>query len=55
MPKGSQNGANIYTKTHQKSKQKLVTKKIKDIIKNNVSLNGKNIGIHCKTNVFDGL
>ena len=34
---------------------KLVTKKIWKIIKNNFSLNGKIIEIHCKANVFDAL
>ena len=55
MPKGFQNGSKIDTKTHQESMPKLVTKKIGKIIKNHVSLNGKIIGIHCKTNIFDGL
>ena len=52
MPKGFQNGANIDAKTHQKSMQTLVTKKIRKILKNYVSLNGKNIEIHCKSNWF---
>ena len=34
---------------------KLVTKKIRKIIKNHVSLNCKNIEIHNKTGVLDGL
>ena len=48
MPKGFQKGTGIDAKTHRKSMPKLVTKKIRKIIKNHVSLNGKNIEIHCK-------
>ena len=46
--KGCQNGIKIDAKTHQKSMPKLVTKKIMKVIKNNVSLNGKIIEIHCQ-------
>ena len=49
--KGCQNGA----QTNQKSMPKLVTKKTIQIIKNHVSLNGKVIQIHRKTNLFEGL
>ena len=55
MPKGSKNGDQIDTKTYEKSMRKLVTKKIWKIINNHVSLNGKNIDIHCKNKCFDGL
>ena len=48
MPKVSQNGANIDATTHQNSMPKLVTKKIRNIIDNHLSLNGKNIKIHLK-------
>ena len=33
----------------------LVSKKIREIIKNHVSLKSEIIEIHCKTHVFDGL
>ena len=40
-PKGILNGTNIDAKTHQKSMPTLVKKKTMNIIKNNISLNGK--------------
>ena len=40
MPTNSQNGAEIDAKTHQKSMPKLVSKKIKKIMNNNVFLKG---------------
>ena len=46
IAKGSQNGTEIDTKTHQKSMPEMVSKKIRKIIKNHVSMNGKNIEIH---------
>ena len=52
MQKGSQNGTKIDAKSHRKSMPKLVTKKIRKIIKNHVSLNGKNIEIHCTNKSF---
>jgi hypothetical protein len=52
MPKGSQNGVKIDAKTHQKSMPKLVTTRIRKIIKNHVSLKGKIIEFHCKNNGF---
>ena len=52
MPKGSQNRAEIDAQTHQKSMPKLVMKKIMKIIKNHISLDGKNIEIHCKNKCF---
>ena len=55
MREGSQNGAPIDANTHQKSMPKVVTKRIMKIIKNHISLDGKIIGIHYKTNVFHGL
>ena len=55
IAKGSQNEAEIDAKTHQKSMPELVSKKIKEIIKNHVSLNGEIIEIIGKTMVFDDL
>ena len=57
MSKGSQNGAQIDAKSHQKSIPKLVTKKNMEIIKFHVSLNGKIIEIKfiVKTNIFNVL
>ena len=52
MPKGSQDGAEIVTITHQKTMPKLVTEKIMKIIKHHVSLKGKIIEIHCKNKCF---
>jgi hypothetical protein len=52
MPEGSQNGAKIGAQTHQKSIPKLVTKRIRNIIKNHVSLKGKIIEIHWKNKCF---
>ena len=52
MPKEIQNGTKNDAKTHQKSMRNLVTKKIRKIIKKHVSLNGKNIEIHCKNICF---
>ena len=49
---GSQNGIKIDAKTHRKSMPKLVTKRIRKIIKNHVSLNGKSIEIHLKNKCF---
>jgi hypothetical protein len=40
MPKGSQNGANIDAKTHQKAMPELVSKKIRKIMKIHVLLRG---------------
>ena len=54
-PKGSQNGDEIDAQTYQKTMPKPVSKKIKKIIKNQVSLKGKIIQIHCKNNGFQGL
>ena len=54
--KGSQNGAKINTKSHQKSMPKMITEKIRKIIKNHVSLNGvKTWKFIVKTNAFDSL
>jgi hypothetical protein len=50
--KGSQNDAEIDAKTHQKSMPELVSKKIKEIIKNHVSLKREIIEIHWKNNGF---
>jgi hypothetical protein len=50
--KGSQNGTEIDAKTHQKSIPELVSKKIREIIKNHVSLKSEIIEIHWKNNVF---
>ena len=55
MPKGSQNGAKIDSKSHQQLMPKLLTEKIMNIIKNYVSLNGQFIDIHSKHDAFDGL
>ena len=44
--KNLKKGAQINAKTHQKSMPKLVTKRIRKIIKNHVSLKGKIIEIH---------
>jgi len=52
IAKGSQNGTEIDAKTHQKSMPKLVSKKIREIIKNHVSLKGKIIEIHLKNKCF---
>ena len=46
IAKGSQNAAEIYAKTHQKSMQEKVLKKIRKIIKNHVSLQKEIIEIH---------
>jgi len=51
-PKGSQNGAEIDAKTHQKSMPELVSEKIKKNIKNHVSLKSEIIEIHWKNNGF---
>ena len=48
MAYGSQNGATIDAKAHQKTMLKLVTKRIMNIFKNHVSLNRKIIEIHLK-------
>ena len=45
-------GTKIDAKSHQKSMPKLVTKKIRKVIQNHVSLNGKIIEFHCKNNGF---
>ena len=55
ITKGSQDGAEIDAKTHQKSMPKLVSKKIKKTIKNHISLNGEIIEFIGKTMVFDDL
>ena len=55
IAKGSQNGAEIDAKTHQKSMPELVSKKIREIIKNHVSLKSEIIEIHWKTIVFEDL
>ena len=52
IAKGSQHGAEIDAKTHQKSMPELVSKKIREIIKNHVSLKSKIIEIHWKNNGF---
>ena len=52
MKKLLKKGAQINAKTHQKSMPKLVTKRIRKIIKNHVSLKGKIIDIHWKNNSF---
>ena len=52
MKKHLKKGAQINAKSHQKSMPKLVTKKIRKIIKNHVSLNRKNIEIHWKNACF---
>ena len=52
MPKKSQNGAEIDTKTHQKTMPKLVTKKTMKIIKKHDSLKGEIIKIQCKNKCF---
>jgi hypothetical protein len=52
ITKGSQNGAEIDAKTHQKSMPELVSKKIRKIIKNHVSLKSEIIEIHWKNNGF---
>ena len=57
MPKGFKNEGKIDTQTHQKSMRKLVTKKIRKLIKNHVSLNGrmvKSLKFIVKTSVLDG-
>ena len=46
IAKGSQNEAEIDTKTHQKSMPELVSKKIREFIKNHISLNSEIIEIH---------
>ena len=46
IAKGSQNGAEINAKTHQKSMPELVSKKIEEIIKKHVSLKSEIIEIH---------
>ena len=50
--KGSQNGAEIDAKTHKKSMPELVSKKIREIIQNHVSLKSEIIEIHWKNNGF---
>ena len=55
ITKGSQNGAEIDAKTHQKSMPKLVSKKIREIIKNHVSLKSESLKFIGKTMVFDDL
>ena len=52
IAKDSQNGAEIDAKTHQKSMPELVSKKIREIIKNHVSLKSEIIEIHLKKNGF---
>ena len=52
MPNGCQNGTKIDAKTHQNSMPKQASKKIRTIIKNNVSLKGKFIENHWKNNGF---
>ena len=52
IAKGFQNGAEIDAKTHQKSMPELVSKKIREIIKNHVSLKSEIIEIHWKNNGF---
>ena len=52
IAKGSQNGAEIDAKTHQKSMPELVSKKIREIIKNHVSLKSEIIENHLKNNGF---
>ena len=52
IAKGSQNGAEIDAKTHQKSMLEMVSKKIREIIKNHVSLKSEIIEIHRKKNGF---
>ena len=52
IAKGSQNGAEIDAKTHQKSMPELVSKKIREITKNHVSLKSEIIEIHWKNNGF---
>ena len=50
--KGSQNGTEIDAKTHQKSMPELVSKKMREIIKNHVSLKSETIEIHWNNNGF---
>ena len=52
IAKGSQNGTEIDAKTHQKSMPELVSKNIREIIKNHVSLKSEIIEIHWKNNGF---
>ena len=52
MKKPFKKGTQINTKTHQKAVPKLVTKRIRKIIKNHVSLKSKIIEIHWKTMGF---
>ena len=52
IAKGSQNGAEIDAKTHQKLIQEKVSKKIREIIKNHVSLKSEIIEIHLKNSGF---
>jgi hypothetical protein len=52
MKKPLKKGAQITAWTLQKSMPKLVTKRIRKIIKNHVSLKGKIIGINWKNNCF---
>ena len=52
IAKGSQNGAEIDAKTHQKSMPELVSKKIREIIKNHVSLKSEIIENHWKKKGF---
>ena len=52
ITKGCQNGAEIDAKTHQKSMPELVSKKIREIIQNHVSLKSEIIEIHWKNNGF---
>ena len=51
IAKGSQNGTEIDAKTHQKSMPELLSKKIKEIIKNHVSLKSEIIEIQGLTGV----
>ena len=52
MQKSFPNGAEIDAKTHKKSMPKLVSKKIREIINNHVSLKGKTFKIHLKNKCF---
>jgi hypothetical protein len=51
-PKGFRNGANIDAETHDKAMQKLAPKRIREIMKNHVSLKCKNMQIHCNGHRF---
>ena len=52
IAKGSQNGAEIDAKTHQKSIQEKVSKNIREIITNHVSLKRKIVEIQWKNISF---